>query len=115
MKKIFLFLIALVGIVACSKSDSGSSDNGGYALKLLKTEATVGAIVIQYQNRVETQTTPIDLSKGDYILELESEPLQLAVGGTGKSDTTVLIAQFLKNGKVQNETRSKGLILNLSF
>jgi len=29
MKKIFLFLIALVGIVACSKSDSGSSDNGG--------------------------------------------------------------------------------------
>ena len=37
MKKIFLFLIALVGIVACSKSDSGSSDNGGYALKLLKS------------------------------------------------------------------------------
>ena len=29
MKKIFLFLIAFVGIVACSKSDSGSSDNGG--------------------------------------------------------------------------------------
>ena len=29
MKKIFLFLIALVGIVACSKSDSGNSDNGG--------------------------------------------------------------------------------------
>lgn len=29
MKKFFLFLIALVGIVACSKSDSGSSDNGG--------------------------------------------------------------------------------------
>ena len=29
MKKILLFLIALVGIVACSKSDSGSSDNGG--------------------------------------------------------------------------------------
>ena len=29
MKKIFLFLVALVGIVACSKSDSGSSDNGG--------------------------------------------------------------------------------------
>ena len=30
MKKIFLFLIALVGIVACSKSDSGNSDNGGW-------------------------------------------------------------------------------------
>lgn len=29
MKKIFLFLVALVGIVACSKSDSGSSDDGG--------------------------------------------------------------------------------------
>ena len=29
MKKIFLFLIALVGIVACSKSDSGNSDNVG--------------------------------------------------------------------------------------
>ena len=29
MKKIFLFLIALVGIVACSKSDNGSSENGG--------------------------------------------------------------------------------------
>ena len=29
MKKIFLFLVAFVGIVACSKSDSGSSDNGG--------------------------------------------------------------------------------------
>ena len=29
MKKIFLFLVALVGIVACSKSDSGSSENGG--------------------------------------------------------------------------------------
>ena len=29
MKKIFLFLAALVGIVACSKGDSGSSDNGG--------------------------------------------------------------------------------------
>ena len=29
MKKIFLFLIAFVGIVACSKSDSGSSDDGG--------------------------------------------------------------------------------------
>ena len=29
MKKIFLFLIALVSIVACSKSDSGNSDNGG--------------------------------------------------------------------------------------
>ena len=29
MKKIFLFLIALVGIVACSKNDSGSSDKGG--------------------------------------------------------------------------------------
>jgi hypothetical protein len=115
MKKIFLFLIAFLSIVACSKSDSGSSDNGGYALKLLKTEATVQAIVIHYQNGVETQTTAIDLSKGDYILELKSEPLQLAVGGTGKSDTTVLIAQFLKNGKVQNQISSKGLILNLSF
>ena len=30
MKKIFLFLIALVGIVACSKSDSGSSESGSY-------------------------------------------------------------------------------------
>ena len=29
MKKIFLFLVALVGIVACSKSDNGSSENGG--------------------------------------------------------------------------------------
>ena len=29
MKKIFLFLVAIVGIVACSKSDSGSSENGG--------------------------------------------------------------------------------------
>ena len=29
MKKIFLFLVAIVGIVACSKSDSGSSDDGG--------------------------------------------------------------------------------------
>ena len=29
MKKIFLFLVALVGIVACSKGDSGSSENGG--------------------------------------------------------------------------------------
>lgn len=29
MKKIFLFLVALVALVACSKSDSGSSDNGG--------------------------------------------------------------------------------------
>ena len=29
MKKIFLFLVALVGIVACSKSDSGNSDKGG--------------------------------------------------------------------------------------
>ena len=29
MKKIFLFLVALVGIVACSKSDSGSSESGG--------------------------------------------------------------------------------------
>ena len=29
MKKIFLFLIALVGIVACSKSDNGSSESGG--------------------------------------------------------------------------------------
>ena len=28
MKKIFLFLIALVGIVACSKSDNGSSITG---------------------------------------------------------------------------------------
>ncbi|WP_454945387.1 hypothetical protein [Capnocytophaga granulosa] len=29
MKKIFLFLVALVGIVACSKGDSGSSESGG--------------------------------------------------------------------------------------
>nr|WP_314678911.1 hypothetical protein [uncultured Capnocytophaga sp.] len=29
MKKIFLFLVAIVGIVACSKSDNGSSENGG--------------------------------------------------------------------------------------
>ena len=29
MKKFFLFLVALMGIVACSKSDSGSSENGG--------------------------------------------------------------------------------------
>ena len=29
MKKIFLFFVALMGIVACSKSDSGSSENGG--------------------------------------------------------------------------------------
>ena len=29
MKKIFLFLVALMGIVACSKGDSGSSENGG--------------------------------------------------------------------------------------
>ena len=29
MKKIFLFLVAFVGIVACSKSDSGSSESGG--------------------------------------------------------------------------------------
>lgn len=29
MKKIFLFLVALVGIVACSKGDSGSSEDGG--------------------------------------------------------------------------------------
>ena len=29
MKKIFLFLVALVGIVACSKSDNGSSESGG--------------------------------------------------------------------------------------
>ena len=29
MKKIFLFLVALVGIVACSKGDSGSSNDGG--------------------------------------------------------------------------------------
>ena len=29
MKKIFLFLVALVGIVACSKGDNGSSENGG--------------------------------------------------------------------------------------
>ena len=29
MKKIFLFLVAFVGIVACSKGDSGSSGDGG--------------------------------------------------------------------------------------
>ena len=29
MKKIFLFLVALVGIVACSKGDSSSSEDGG--------------------------------------------------------------------------------------
>ena len=29
MKKIFLFLVALVGIVACSKSSSSSDDDGG--------------------------------------------------------------------------------------
>ena len=29
MKKIFLFFVALMGIVACSKSDSGSSESGG--------------------------------------------------------------------------------------
>ena len=29
MKKFFLFLVALLSIVACSKSDSGSSGNNG--------------------------------------------------------------------------------------
>ena len=54
MKKFFLFLVALLSIVACSKSDSGSSSNNGsndgtYTVKVVKNpNVTLSSIAVSY-------------------------------------------------------------------
>ena len=63
MKKFFLFLVALLSIVACSKSDSGSSGNNGsndgtYTVKVVKNpNVTLSSIAVMAQHICLTTLT----------------------------------------------------------
>lgn len=68
MKKIFLFLVALVGIVACSKGDSGSSEDGGNS----GGESVIGynppSWIIGTWISDLTKTTGYSFTKDDYCI-----------------------------------------------
>lgn len=68
MKKIFLFLVALVGIVACSKGDSGSSEDGGNSGGESVTGYNPPSWIIGTWISDLTKTTGYSFTKDDYCI-----------------------------------------------
>ena len=122
MKKFFLFLVALLSIVACSKSDSGSSGNNGsndgtYTVKVVKNpNVTLTSIAVSYDGSTHLFDNINTLLKNDYTKEFKVTQEHISISVTATSNTqTTLIVQLLKNGKVIKESTANGTILVASI
>ncbi|MDO5106523.1 hypothetical protein [Capnocytophaga sp.] len=113
MKKTLFLVMAIIGLVGCSKSDDGgSSGSGTYSIKVLKAEdITLRAIVAVYDGTTHTETVNKVL-KEDFVktYDVKQGNITVSVSGIG-NDVSKLTLQLLKDGKVLKESTSSGPIL----
>lgn len=106
--------MAIIALVSCSKSDDGGS--GTYSIKVLKAEdITLRTIVAVYDGTTHSETVNKVLEE-DFVktYDVKQGNISVSVVGVG-NDTSKLILQLLKDGKVLKESTHSGTILNATI
>lgn len=117
MKKTLFFLVMVIALISCGKSNDGeSAENGTYTLKVLKSEEiTLQNVVAVYNGKTESEMIGKAL-KEDFVRTYQAKGIiNISVSATG-SDNSNLVVQLFKNDKLLKEASSKGnvLIVNVS-
>lgn len=112
MKKTLFFLMMVIALVNCGKSNDGeSAESGTYTLKVLKSEEiTLQNVVAVYDGKTESEMIGKTL-KEDFVRTYQAKGIiNISVSASG-NDNSNLIVQLFKNDKLLKEASSKGSVL----